>query len=65
MKKCEVCKRLFRLKKENLYNIYVAPVGLNCIVNGGKTYEAFDCPYCGCQNIVGIREVGKLVESTR
>lgn len=65
MKKCEVCKRLFRLKKENLYNIYVAPVGLNCIVDGGKTYEAFDCPYCGCQNIVGIREFGKLVESTR
>lgn len=63
MKKCVVCKRLFKLKKENLYNIYVPPVGINCIVEGGKTFEAYDCPYCGCQNIVNVREVGTMVKS--
>lgn len=60
-RKCKVCKKKFNLKKENKYQIYVAPVGLNCIVEGGKTFEAFDCPMCGCQNIVNIREVGTLV----
>lgn len=27
-----------------------------------KTFEAFDCPHCGCQNIVNIRE-GEVIES--
>ena len=62
-RKCKVCKKRFGLQKKNKYQIYVAPVGISCIVEGGKTFEAYDCPYCGCQNIVNIREVGTLVES--
>ena len=66
-RKCKVCKKRFNLKKENKYQIYVAPVGLNCIVEGGKTFEAFDCPMCGCQNIVnaGIKNRYRVVELNR
>lgn len=47
--KCKVCNKEFELKKENKY-----------IVNAKGTFlppdkrEAFNCPYCGCQNIVGL-----------
>lgn len=34
--------------------------GLNVLVEGQKAYECFDCPECGCQNIVNIREGGVL-----
>ena len=29
---------------------------LECLKKVSKTFAAFDCPYCGCQNIVNIRE---------
>ncbi|WP_176755047.1 hypothetical protein [Eubacterium ruminantium] len=32
------------------------PVGLNCLTQGTVYYNAFDCPHCGCQNIVGVLE---------
>lgn len=32
------------------------PVGLNCLTQGITYYNAFDCPYCGCQNVVGVLE---------
>ena len=58
MKKCKVCGRLFRLKKENRYliekraeNILVAALST------AITYECFDCPRCGCQNVCNVREV--------
>lgn len=46
---CERCSRKLELKKEDRYTAL-----------GGKIlrpvyYDAFDCPYCGCQNLVGIR----------
>lgn len=51
---CKVCKSYFKAKKENKYLVTVRP---------GKylrstTYECFDCPKCGCQNTVNIREIG-------
>lgn len=33
---------------------------MNVLVEGQKAYECFDCPECGCQNIVNIREGGVL-----
>lgn len=46
---CERCGRKLDLKKEDRYTVI-----------GGKIlhpvyFGAFDCPYCGCQNVVGVR----------
>ena len=57
MIRCKVCKKLFRPKKENKYEIESRPVGLQVMVEKTKVFECFDCPRCGCQNIVNIREV--------
>lgn len=56
MRKCNVCGRKFRLLSKNRYEIEKRPVGLNCLTEGITYYNAFDCPYCGCQNIVGVLE---------
>lgn len=62
MKRCKVCGKILKLKKEYKYLINDTPVGLNCLVEKSKIYECFDCPKCGCQNIVNVRE-GNEVES--
>lgn len=56
MRKCRACGRRFRMLAKNRYNVCVRPVGINCLTQGVTHYEAFDCPKCGCQNIVGVRE---------
>lgn len=51
MKKCAVCGKRFKLKKENKYET----IKYSDEIFGFKRpilYEAFDCPKCGCQNIV-------------
>lgn len=47
-KECNVCNKEFELKEENKYIVNVEPKPF--IISGLK--EAFDCPYCGCQNVV-------------
>jgi hypothetical protein len=54
---CKVCKRYFKANKDNKYEVTVNPAGLNVLTEQAKTYECFDCPKCGCQNIVNIKEV--------
>ena len=53
---CKVCGSEFPPKKEGKY--IVQKSGLNTLMEGVKSYECFDCPECGCQNIVNIREGG-------
>jgi predicted RNA-binding Zn-ribbon protein involved in translation (DUF1610 family) len=47
-------------KPRNIYAAYKKNKSLGeCLTNSGSSmqiYEAFDCPHCGCQNIVNIRE---------
>lgn len=52
MKECCVCGKKFELRKENRYE--VMDHSINAIFNQNSN-EAFDCPYCGCQNIVNKR----------
>lgn len=59
---CKVCGKQFDLKKENKY-IVRENKGINGIVSGTKKFECFDCPNCGCQNILNIRE-GQSCEET-
>ena len=64
MRKCNVCGRRFRLHAKSRYEVIRRPVGLNCLTEGTVFYNAFDCPHCGCQNIVGVieKEIVKDVE---
>lgn len=54
---CKVCKRYFRLKKEDKYDVEkVKSIMGRMALENQQVYECFDCPKCGCQNIVNIRE---------
>lgn len=51
--KCKVCGRFIRLKKENKY--IVKREGIAPFTTTGY-FDAFDCPKCGCQIVIGRRE---------
>ena len=53
---CKVCKRRFTASKDNKYLVQKARSITDAIMTAPTTYEAFDCPKCGCQNIVNVRE---------
>lgn len=54
---CKVCKRRFTARKENRYTITKQKELTDLILNKSQIIlECFDCPKCGCQNIVNIRE---------
>lgn len=61
MRKCKVCGKRFILSAENKYTIPRREICDMAVVLH-SCYEAFDCPKCGCQNIVNIRELGQEVE---
>lgn len=53
---CKVCKRRFTASKDNKY-LAQRPLSITEVMtNTPAIYEAFDCPRCGCQNIVNVRE---------
>lgn len=54
--KCKICEKEFELKKEKKYLATEKVATFGTLAKLPKTFEAFDCPYCGCQNIVNIRE---------
>lgn len=56
MRKCNICGKRFKLLAKNRYEVVRKPVGFNCLIEGTIYYNAFDCPHCGCQNIVGVLE---------
>lgn len=56
MRKCNVCGKRFKLLAKNRYEVTVLPVGFNILTEKAVFYNAFDCPHCGCQNIIGVIE---------
>ena len=50
---CHVCGMAFNPSPERRYTVKEKD-GIGAIV-GNTYYDAFDCPHCGCQNIVGLR----------
>jgi transcription elongation factor Elf1 len=58
---CKVCGRHFKPTPDKRYEVITHPVGLNVLTEKPKRYECFDCPKCGCQNIVNIREGGEVL----
>lgn len=56
MFKCKVCGRRFRLLAKNRYEVVRIPTSLKALVEEKVYFNAFDCPHCGCQNIMGVVE---------
>lgn len=55
---CRVCGRTFPLITEKHY-VVRASVGNGVLSSLASVepelHDAFDCPHCGCQNLVGVR----------
>lgn len=64
MRKCTICGERFRLLAKNRYEIVTSPVGLATLTQKTVYYNAFDCPKCGCQNIVGVVEKNKVQQKS-
>lgn len=64
--KCKVCGKRLRLDKEGRYEVVIVPTGIG-VFSGEHTtvFEAFDCPRCGCQNIVNVKEVSTNVANEK
>lgn len=59
MKTCTVCGRDFPLLIENRYTARgEIKTGLSALTGGVEEdlFDAIDCPYCGCQNILQTRK---------
>lgn len=57
--KCKVCQCEFMPEKKDHYvSRDVTKIGLSVVAGGmeAKIYDTFDCPQCGCQNIMGERK---------
>ena len=57
MRTCSVCGRDFPLMAEDNYIVREnGKRGLQTVISDTeeKMFHAFDCPHCGCQNIVAI-----------
>lgn len=56
---CDVCGADFPLRREDHYIVRdEGTIGLASVVGGPEVvlYDAFDCPYCGCQNVMQERK---------
>ena len=51
--KCKICGKRFKLLKKNRYEVVKRPTGFDSLIERPTYYNAFDCPHCGCQNVVG------------
>ena len=63
--RCKTCRGMFEMKAENRYIVAEAKnAGFAALSNGPGIvyYDAFDCPFCGCQNVTGVR-VPKLAKT--
>lgn len=57
--KCKICECEFiPEKKEHYISRNEVKIGLPNLAGGmeEKLYDTFDCPQCGCQNVVGERK---------
>lgn len=72
MFKCKTCGRRFRLLAKNRYEVVRIPTPskglwmLDSKPMEEKVYfNAFDCPHCGCQNIMGVVEKNRVDDTTQ
>ena len=60
--KCKACRKRFKPSAKLLYIVKERKAPLRALTEVAKTFECIDCPRCGCQKILGIRE-GSTEES--
>ena len=53
--KCKICGFRFYTNKLDRYTVGDNGGLVQSLANGNKKYDAFDCPLCGCQTVVGER----------
>ena len=57
MKRCKVCNAKLILTNDRRYVVMKPTTAISKLLCEQITaYECFDCPQCGCQNIVNVRE---------
>lgn len=58
--KCKVCGKRFKLLKEKRYEVTNVTTTITALIGTNTVNEAFDCPKCGCQNVVNVRNKGVM-----
>lgn len=58
--RCKVCGKKMKYTADRHY-IVCHDNGVVGAFSGRTSYDAFDCAYCGSQNIVGVRETGEPI----
>ena len=59
MYKCKVCNKEFELQRKDHYIARDnGQMGLSALAGGSEEelYDTFDCPHCGCQNVMQKRK---------
>lgn len=62
--RCKVCGKKMQYTADRHYVVYHDNGTLGALagaLSGRTAYDAFDCAYCGCQIIVGVRETGEQI----
>lgn len=55
MMKCKVCGKRFPVTWMDVYRVAEPQSITGAISNPVKTYDAIDCPVCGCQHLLKVR----------
>jgi DNA-directed RNA polymerase subunit RPC12/RpoP len=58
--RCKVCGKKIQYTADRHYVIYHDNEAIG-VLSGRTWFDAFDCAYCGSQNIVGVRETGEPI----
>lgn len=64
--RCKVCGKKIKYTADRHYVVYHDNGAFGALagaLSGRTGYDAFDCAYCGCQIIVGVREMGEQMRS--
>lgn len=62
--RCKVCGKKIQYTADRHYVVYHDNGAFGALagaLSGRTAYDAFDCAYCGCQIIVGVRETGEQI----
>ena len=62
--RCKVCGKKIQFTADRHYVAYHDNGAFGALagaLSGRTAYDAFDCAFCGSQNIVGVREVGEPI----
>lgn len=62
MRRCKICGKRMKLKAESRYEVRIKKPrsALSLTIEPDTIAECFDCPSCGCQNMMQIRETDIL-----